>query len=48
VGKHFAIENYSTVSSAVERIKARKKKDKALQQHLEKIGVKLSKSQRQT
>ncbi len=48
VGKHFAIRNYSTVSSAVERIKARKEKDRSLQQHLKEIGEKLAKSQQQT
>ena len=48
VGRHFAISNYSTVSSAVERVKLRLKKDRTLQKHLEKIGRKLSKSQRQT
>ncbi len=48
VGRHFDISNYSTVSSVVERIKARKNKDQLLQKHLEKIGEKLFKSQRQT
>jgi REP element-mobilizing transposase RayT len=46
VGRHFAIGNYSTVSSVVERIKARKNKDRSLQKHLEKIGRKLAKSPR--
>ncbi|MBU0730792.1 MAG: transposase, partial [Proteobacteria bacterium] len=48
VGKHFQISNYSTVSSAVERIKARKEIDRALQKHLEKIEIILTKSQQQT
>lgn len=48
VGHYFSISNYSTVSSALERIKARKDDDKALQKHLKQIETKLSKSQRQT
>ena len=44
----FKISNYSTVSSVVERIKARQDKDQSLQKHLEKIAKKLAKSQRQT
>ena len=48
VGRHFGIDNYSTVSSAIERIKARKDNDKALQKHLNNIETKFSKSQRQT
>jgi len=48
VGQHFAINNYSTVSSAIERIKARKDKDKVLQKHLKIIAEKISKGQRQT
>lgn len=47
-GKHFGINNYSTVSSAVERIKLRMKGDRTLQQHLDKIGMKISKGQKQT
>ncbi len=46
VGRHFAINNYSTVSSAVERTKARKKIDRTLRKHLKKIERKLAKSQR--
>jgi hypothetical protein len=45
VGQHFSISKYSTVSSVVERIKARKDKDKTLQKHLEQISTRLSKSQ---
>jgi putative transposase len=48
IGKHFAIDNYSTVSSAVERIKARRKTDTYMIKHLEKIEAKIDKSQKQT
>jgi putative transposase len=48
VGSHFEIRNYSTVSSVIERIKARKDTDRSLQRHLKRIGVKLAKSQQQT
>ena len=48
VGRHFEISNYSTVSSVVERIKARKNKDRSLQKHMERIEEKLFKGQRQT
>jgi putative transposase len=48
VGQHFSISKYSTVSSAVERKKARKDKDKTLQKHLEQITAILRKSQKQT
>ena len=48
VGRYFKISNYSTVSSAVERIRARTNKDRSLQKHLEMIERKLIKSQRQT
>ncbi len=48
IGSLFAIPNYSTVSSAIERIKLRKNKDRSLQKHLQEIGTKLHKSQRQT
>jgi hypothetical protein len=45
IGRHFSINNYSTVSSAIERIKARKNKDRTLQEQLAAIGRKLNKSQ---
>lgn len=45
VGQHFAINKYSTVSSAVERIKARKDNDKILRRHLEQITRILDKNQ---
>jgi REP-associated tyrosine transposase len=45
VGKHFGIENYSTVSSAVERVKLRMKQDRILQKHLKMIGTQIAKSQ---
>jgi chromosomal replication initiation ATPase DnaA len=48
IARHFEISNYSTVSSVVERIKARKDKDRSLQNHLLKIGRKFTKGQRQT
>jgi chromosomal replication initiation ATPase DnaA len=38
-GEHFGLSNYSTVSSAVERIKARKNNDRDLRQDLETIGL---------
>ncbi len=44
VGQHFSISKYSTVSSVVERIKARKDKDKTLRKHLEQITATLNKS----
>ena len=47
VGKYFDINNYSTVSSVVERVKKRKIKDPSLRDHLEKIEKKLDKSQKQ-
>jgi putative transposase len=48
VGRHFAIHNYSTVSSAIERIEARKINDQSLQNHLKKLEIMLAKSQKQT
>ena len=48
VGKYFDINNYSTVSSVVERVKKRKIKYPSLRDHLEKIEKKLDKSQKQT
>ncbi|MCL0037544.1 hypothetical protein M1N10_00845 [Thermodesulfovibrionales bacterium] len=48
VGRYFGISNYSTVSSAAERIKARKSEDGKLQKQLKSIGAKLNKSQEQT
>lgn len=48
VGQHFGIGNYSTVSSAIERVKARKDSDKKLRKHISNIEAILRKSQRQT
>ena len=48
IGSYFGIKNYSTVSSAIERIKARKKTDRLLQKHLKVIAEKLDKSQQHT
>ncbi|MCL0041101.1 transposase, partial [Thermodesulfovibrionales bacterium] len=48
VGRYFGISNYSTVSSAAERIKARKSEDGKLQKQPKSIGAKLNKSQEQT
>jgi REP element-mobilizing transposase RayT len=48
VGQHFGITNYSTVSSAVERVKARMTQEKTLHKDLERIRDKLYKSQQQT
>jgi len=45
VGRYFGIRHYSTVSSAVERIKSRKNQDRSLQQQLANIEEKLTKSQ---
>lgn len=47
VGRHFGISNYSTASSAVERIKGRKENDPSLRKDLQKIDKKLGKRQRQ-
>ncbi len=41
VGLHFGINNYSTVSSAVERVKLRMKRDIILQKHLKMIAKNL-------
>ena len=48
IGVHFGLSNYSTVSSAVERIKVLKNADREHQQHLEKIMLQIAISQRQT
>ena len=48
VGKHFGMNNYSTVSSVVERVKLRTNEDRMVREHLDVIRVKLAKSQRQT
>jgi putative transposase len=48
VGQHFSISNYSTVSSVVLRIRARKDSDKTLQKDLEKITTMIMNSQEQT
>jgi putative transposase len=48
VGRYFGINNYSTVSSVVERGKARKAKDKSVQKTIVEIGKKISKSQKRT
>ncbi len=47
IGKHFGMSNYSTVGSAVARVKLQQKNDRAVQDHLEEIRKKLAKSQRQ-
>lgn len=47
IGKHFEIDNYSTVSSAVERIKAGRETDSNMRKHLEKIEAEIGKSQQQ-
>lgn len=46
IGGYFGIRNYSTVSSAVERVKARKDQDSILSKDLEKIISLLRKGQR--
>jgi putative transposase len=48
IGSSFGIDNYSTVSSAIERIKARKQTDRSLKKHLRELESKLAKGQRQT
>ena len=48
IGRYFAISNYSTVSSAVERVKLRMKNERTLQKHLETLEKKIGKSQQQT
>jgi len=48
IGECFGLSNYSTVSSAIERIKARKDNDCDLRQQLEEITAQIVKSQRQT
>jgi putative transposase len=48
VGKNFGIGNYSTVSSAIERVKLRIKQDRNVRKYLEEIRKKLDKSQKQT
>ncbi len=48
VGKEFGINNYSTVSSVVQRVKLRAEKDKALQRELESIRSRMCKGQKRT
>lgn len=48
VGRHFGIGNYSTVSSCVERVKHRNKRDRVLQKDLKMIEREFVKSQQQT
>ena len=48
VGKYFAITNYSTVSSAIERVNSRKKQNKSLVKNLAILTQKITKSQKQT
>jgi REP element-mobilizing transposase RayT len=48
IGRYFEIDRSSTVSSVINRIKARKDKDLSLQKHLDKIAMKLDKSQERT
>lgn len=48
VGKEFGINNYSTVSSVVQRVKLRAERDKHLQRELDAIGKKVLKSQKRT
>ena len=48
IGEHFELSNYSTVSSAVERIKKLRNSNSHLQQQLEEITAEIIKSQRQT
>ncbi|RMF92322.1 MAG: transposase [Candidatus Schekmanbacteria bacterium] len=48
IGRYFDMNNYSSVSSMVERVKRRRMKDNSLRKHLEEIEKKLNKSQKQT
>jgi REP element-mobilizing transposase RayT len=48
VGTYFDITNYSTVSSVIDRVKARKARDKRFANQLKKIQKKLGEGQRQT
>ncbi|TKB06014.1 helix-turn-helix domain-containing protein [Desulforhopalus sp. IMCC35007] len=48
VGKDFGIINYSTVSSAVQRVKLRYERDKYLLKEIENIKKKIVKSQKRT
>jgi chromosomal replication initiation ATPase DnaA len=48
IGAAFGMTNYSTVSSAAERIKRRMAADACLRQEVEKLKLLLAKSQRQT
>lgn len=44
IGRHFGVKNYSTVSSAVGRVKERRKKDRVVLKHLQVIEEKFDKS----
>ncbi len=48
IGRYFGIAKYSTVSSAVERVRTKKDQDRSLRKLLEKIEKELYKGQRQT
>lgn len=48
VGQHFRLHNYSTVSSAVERIKARSTQDQSIHDQLQELMAKINKSQKET
>ncbi len=48
IGRHLNVDNYSSVSSAVQRIKRDLEKDKSMQSLMHKIELLLSKSQKQT
>ena len=48
VGGYFGINNYSTVSSVIERVKYRKVGDKSMQKAIENIGRIINKSQKRT
>jgi len=48
IGSYFGIDTYSTVSSAIERIKARKRTDRSVKKELNELERKLDKSQQQT
>ncbi|MBU0908919.1 MAG: hypothetical protein KJ717_05075 [Proteobacteria bacterium] len=42
MGKYFGMNNYSTVSSVVERVKLRGKEDRRIRKHLDGLREKLT------
>ncbi|MBW2075865.1 MAG: hypothetical protein JRI58_14185 [Deltaproteobacteria bacterium] len=48
IGSYSGIKNYVAVSSAVERLKARRSNDSTLRKSIDEIALRILKSQRQT